>query len=94
MKRERVFVVDCHLSREICGFSCTGFEGKKIWQELEQTVKKIDCETCRDHATDLVSFLHDLVNAGLGKPLFNEKNFNKIYKQIQCVHDKMTGEPA
>ena len=87
-------MMECNLKNEVCGFSCTGFEGKKIWQELERTVKKIDCETCRDHAIELVSFWHDVVNAGLGKPLFNPKNFNKIYNQILCVHDKMTGEPA
>ena len=86
--------MECNMAQEVCGFSCTGFEGKKIWQELERTVKKIDCETCRDHALELVSFWHDVVNAGLGKPLFNEKNFNKIYNQIQCVYNKTLGEPA
>ena len=86
--------MECNLKNEICGFSCTGFEGKAIWSDLEKIVKKIDCETCREHATELINFIHDVVNAGLGKPLFNEKNFNKIYKQIVCVHDKTIGEPA
>lgn len=86
--------MECDLKNEICGFSCTGFEGKKIWQELESTVKKIDCESCRNHAIELISFLHDLVNAGLGKKVYNEKNFNKIYSQINCVYNKRSGEPA
>ena len=86
--------MECNLKNERCGFRCTGYSGVKIWQELEKTVKKIDCETCRDHALELINFVHDVVNAGLGKPLFNEKNFIKIYKQIQCVYDKSTGEPA
>ena len=86
--------MECNLKNEICGFSCTGFEGKMIWQKLEKTVKEIDCDTCRDHALELISFWHDLVNMGLGKPAFNEKNFNKIYNQIQCVYNKTVGEPA
>ena len=86
--------MDCNLKNEMCGFSCTGFEGKEIWKELEKTVKKIECESCRDHAEKLISFIHDLVNAGLGKPLFNERNFNKIHSEIDCVFNKMTGEPS
>lgn len=86
--------MECDLKNEICGFSCTGFEGKKIWQELEKTVKKIDCESCREHAVKLISFLHDVVNGGLGKPLYNEKNFNQIFNEINCVHNKILGEPV
>ena len=86
--------MECDLSKEICGFSCTGFEGGKIWQALTKEVNKIDCESCREHAVNLISFLHDHVNAGLGKPLFNNKNYNGIVKEINCVYDKTTGEPS
>ncbi len=86
--------MDCDLKNEICGFSCTGFEGKEIWRDLEKTVNKIDCESCREHAINLISFLHDLVNGGLGKPLYNEKNFNQIYNEINCVYSKIQGEPS
>lgn len=87
-------MTQCDLKNEVCGFSCTGFEGGKIWEEFDKAVKKIDCESCQDHAKELISFVHDLVNAGLGKPLFNQKNFDKIYNQIQCINDKIKGEPS
>ena len=86
--------MDCDLKNEVCGFSCTGFEGREIWRDLEKTVNKIDCESCREHGINLISFLHDLVNGGLGKPLYNEKNFNQIYNEIQCVYSKIQGEPS
>lgn len=87
-------MVECNLKFEVCGFSCTGFEGGQVWNDLDKAVKKIDCESCQEHAKQLMSFIHDLVNAGLGKPLFDSKNFEKIYNQITCVYAKTTGEPT
>lgn len=86
--------MECNLKNEVCGFSCTGFDGGKIWKKLDKDIDEIDCESCRDHAKDLISFIHDLVNGGLGKPLYNEKNFNKIYHEIECVYSKISGEPS
>jgi hypothetical protein len=86
--------MECDLKNEICGFSCTGFEGGQVWKELEKAVNKIDCESCREHAERLISFIHDHVNAGLGKPLFNAKNYHDIVSEINCVSDKTKGEPA
>ena len=86
--------MECNLKNEICGFSCTGFDGTKIWDELTKSVKKIDCESCREHALNLISFLHDHVNGGLGKSLFNSKNYSNAVKEINCVYDKVTGEPS
>ena len=86
--------MECDLKNEICGFNCTGFEGGAIWKKLEKAVNEIDCESCREHAQKLISFVHDLVNAGLGKPLYNEKNFISIYNEIDCVYSKTLGAPA
>lgn len=86
--------MECNLKNEICGFSCTGFDGSKIWGDIDKAVEKIDCETCHDHAKQLMSFVHDVVNAGLGKKLYDEKNFIKIYNQITCVYEKSMGEPT
>ena len=87
-------MMECNLKNEICGFSCTGFNGNKVWSKLHNLHKDIDCEECADHAKRLFEFIHDVVNAGLGKPLHNEKNFNQIYNEIQCVYNKTVGEPA
>lgn len=86
--------MECNLKNEICGFSCTGFNGKQVWEKLHKLHKDIDCEECSDHAKRLFSFIHDLVNAGLGKPLHDEKNFNSIYSEIQCVYEKRNSEPV
>jgi len=84
---------ECNMAREVCGFSCTGFDGKEVWKKLHNLHKDIECEECSDHAKRLFEFVHDLVNAGLGKKLHNEKNFNDIYNEIQCVYNKRMGEP-
>ncbi|MDA1136905.1 MAG: hypothetical protein O2916_11765 [Proteobacteria bacterium] len=87
-------MIACDLKNEICGYSCTGYEGKAIWKELENTVKKIECESCREHAINQINFIHDMVNGGLGKPLYNESNFNKILNQANCIQSKISGEPS
>ena len=84
--------MQCNIKDEKCGFQCTGADFSKVWQELHTTLlNKIDCESCHEHAKELFSFIHDVVNLGLGKPAFDVKNFNKIYKQIQCVSKHVGG---
>ena len=79
-------MTECHMDNEVCGFSCTGADFSKVWAELHgPLLAKIDCESCHDHADELFKFIHDVVNLGLGKPVFDKKNFAKIYKQIKCV---------
>lgn len=85
---------ECNIKGEICGFSCTGFDGKQVWEKLHKLHKDIDCEECSDHAKRLFEFIHDVVNAGLGKKLHNPINFDKIYNEILCVYAKTIGEPA
>ena len=84
--------MECKIDGEKCGFQCTGADFSHVWKELHTTVlQKIDCEACHDHAKELFSFIHDVVNLGLGKPAFDEKNFRKIFKQVKCV-SKTLGE--
>jgi hypothetical protein len=83
--------MECNLKNEICGFRCTGADFSHIWEEIHgPLLKKIDCESCHDHAKELFSFVHDVVNLGLGKPPFDLKNFNKMFKQIQCIHSHIS----
>ena len=78
--------MQCNINDEKCGFTCTGADFSHVWNELHGSLlKKIDCQSCQDHAKELFIFLHDVVNAGLGKPLHDKKNFWKIKKQIDCV---------
>jgi len=72
---------------EVCGFKCTGYDGKKVWEKLHKLPKEIDCETCSEHASVLFSGVHDTVSAGLGKPAHDPKNFKKFAKEVQCAYD-------
>lgn len=76
---------ECHLKNESCGFSCTGYDGKDVWQTIHNLPKKIECESCSEHAKDIFSGVHDLVNAGLGKKTFDKENFNKFADEVACV---------
>lgn len=79
-------MTECKIEGERCGFQCTGADFSHVWKKLHNDLlKEIDCEACHDHAKELFSFIHDVVNLGLGKPAYDAKNFNKIFKQIKCV---------
>lgn len=78
--------MSCDLKNEVCNFSCTGFVGGHIWKERKEVIKKIDCESCRDHAIQDEDAYHDVVNIGLGKPPHDAKNLSRYAKQIDCVY--------
>lgn len=76
----------CTIQKETCGFKCTGFEGKHIWDERMKITKSIECESCRDHAVKDESAYHDHVSAGLGKnELHNEENYLRYADEVACV---------
>lgn len=52
--------------------------GSSWWGALHGIAGAINCESCRDHAIELVGAMHDLVNWYLGKPMFSEKGFSMI----------------
>lgn len=77
---------ECDLKNETCGFRCTGYDGKQVWKKRMDAIKKdTDCESCKDHAIKHESFSHDHVNAGLGKKVFDKKNYHQTIKEILCV---------
>lgn len=80
--------MQCSIKSERCGGLCTGFDGSKIWKKIDEDVDKIDCGTCKDEGKKLISFAHDIVNARLGKPIFNKKNFDEYVKIIDCLRAK------
>jgi len=81
-------LTECSLKNEICGGSCTGYEGAKDWKKIDNVVNGIECESCRDEGKKLMSFAHDIVNAKLGKKIFDKKNFQTHAKQIECICKK------
>ena len=81
-------ITECHKDNESCGYSCTGFNGSKIWNEIHKIPKKIECQECSEHARMNFSGLHDAVNIGLGKKPFDSKNFVKFAKEIECAYKR------
>ena len=88
MKMGKVILVECSMSREQCGFRCTGYDGGRVWKQVHSAADGIECEECRQHGKDLFSFAHDIVNLGLGKDAYDRRNFHKILKEANCVASK------
>jgi len=80
--------MSCDLKNETCGYSCTGYDGSKVWAKFHAIPKEVECEVCRDHTKSGFSGYHDLVNAGLGKKVFDKTNFNKFADEVECVRNK------
>ena len=76
------------MKNEACGFRCTGYEGKEVWKKLHQLPKEIDCEECSGHADMLFRGIHDHVNAGLGKEIYDEENYRKFVDEVMCTCKK------
>lgn len=56
--------------------------GPSYWKALHSIVDRIPCPGCRSDAVPLMSFMHDIVNKKLDKPLWDEANFNTHVNQI------------
>ena len=84
--------MECSIKTERCQGKCTGYDGSKIWDERKKVNKKIDCETCRDKAEHLETFSHDVVNATLGKPIFDKKNWDDYVSIVKCANDSCKKE--
>jgi len=76
---------ECEVKNETCGGQCTGYKGAEVWGERMKVTKGITCETCRENGVNQEIFSHDVVNAKLGKPIFNRPNFKVHAKQISCI---------
>ena len=70
-----------------CGFKNSGANFKHVWDKLTAIVKKdVWCEVCRIHGLDNLSGLRDHIAAGIGKKPFNEKNYERFVKEVNCVY--------
>eukprot|EP01059_Diplonema_ambulator_P018006 TRINITY_DN30168_c0_g1_i1.p1 TRINITY_DN30168_c0_g1~~TRINITY_DN30168_c0_g1_i1.p1 ORF type:complete len:101 (+),score=13.99 TRINITY_DN30168_c0_g1_i1:76-378(+) len=75
----------CRVEKRPCGFAYTGYDGHKVWNQLHKAVKEIPCMECREHGTNIMNFVHDFVNVGLGKTAKHPGNFHRIAQQVHCA---------
>ena len=84
--------MSCSIKGERCGFRCTGYDGSKIWTQLHNISKQIDCDECASHADMLFKGIHDHVNSGLGKHPFDKQNYKKFYDEVKCGYETCVKE--
>ena len=82
-------MIECDMKNELCGGRCTGYDGSDKWDQIHKISDSIECDSCREDGKALMVFSHDFVNARLGKPLFDEKNFKKHVDAIKCLCGKL-----
>lgn len=51
--------------------------GPHYWESYHKLTDMIPCASCRSKAVPFISFFHDIVNHGTGKPYFDADNYNK-----------------
>ena len=78
-------MTSCDLKNEACGGICTGYDGSKVWEKRRKLIDEIDCESCNEEAHKLETFTHDIVNARLGKKVYDKENFHKFVDVVNCV---------
>jgi len=80
----------CLISKENCGFTCTGADFSDTWKQLHNKIvpeMKKRCFNCGSHAEQIFKGDHDHVNAGLGKRPFDKENYKKDMKERICVYN-------
>eukprot|EP01001_Neometanema_parovale_P000138 NODE_10149_length_607_cov_126.365702_g9875_i0.p1 GENE.NODE_10149_length_607_cov_126.365702_g9875_i0~~NODE_10149_length_607_cov_126.365702_g9875_i0.p1 ORF type:complete len:116 (-),score=27.77 NODE_10149_length_607_cov_126.365702_g9875_i0:259-555(-) len=77
-----------HCEPRGCGFTYTGFEGKEYWKKLHDTVESLPCGPCSTHGKQVMGFMHDFINLGLGKKAHDKANFDAVLGDLNCVVKK------
>ena len=70
--------------------------GASWWAMLHGWARAIEtdgCSPCGGFAVKAARALHDLVNAKLGRPLFDQKNFREIAQLYHEYAHRQTGIP-
>lgn len=50
--------------------------GRPYWAAFHKLAADVPCDKCRHFAEKFMIFFHDTVNMKLGKPIYNQQNFN------------------
>lgn len=89
-----VFLLYSYLTRGVCYKLPTDTDpevfGPKYWAAIHDISNRIPCPSCRADGKPLFVFAHDIVNAKIGKPLWNKENFLKWQKYVSEI--KLDGE--
>ena len=67
----------------------TGYKGAHIWDQLNKTVRKIECDFCRDKGIKLINGMHDSINIHLGKVMKKPKDFNFALNHLLWSHEQI-----
>lgn len=62
--------------------------GPNYWKAIHSLVNKVPCPSCREDGKSLFVFAHDVVNKKIGKPIFDQQNYNK-WKDHICEGKKI-----
>ncbi len=84
--------MSCTIKEERCGGLCTGYDGSKVWDARKKINDSIECESCKDEASKLETFTHDIVNVRLGKKVFDKSNWNNFVGIVNCANNSCKKE--
>lgn len=56
--------------------------GPYYWKAFHNLADRIPCSLCKPYAQKFMIFFHDTVNKKLGKPLYDEKNYNEVLAEL------------
>jgi hypothetical protein len=56
--------------------------GPKYWEAFHSLAHQIPCQACRGFAEKFIIFFHDVVNKKLGRPVYDQANYNAILLQL------------
>jgi len=59
--------------------------GPYYWKALHSVSNRIPCEICKTDAVNFMSFFHDHINRKLGKPFYDQTNYNNVLNQIKAI---------
>lgn len=62
--------------------------GKYYWAAIHNMASEIPCGSCRYKWETFTKFGHDLVNSRLGKPIFDQKNYDEWMDYIAEVKNE------
>lgn len=59
--------------------------GPHYWKAFHNIADRIPCNLCKPFTQKFMIFFHDTVNKKLGKPLYDENNYNEMIKEINLI---------
>ena len=57
--------------------------GAETWKKIEDIIRAIPCETCREHGLDGISALRDLIKIMTGREPYDDRTFYWVAEKYQ-----------